>query len=136
MSARLEQTYRAYLDALNERRFDEVGRFLQDELTYNDSVITREQYVAARVEDVRVIPDVRFDPHLLVVGDDHVACRLWFDCTPRHAFLGVEATGRRITFAEHVFYRFRDDRIEHVWSLLDVDAIRRQLTVPAAARPD
>lgn len=28
---------------------------------------------------------------------------------------------------EHVFYRFREGRIAHVWSLIDRDEVRRQL---------
>ncbi|MCA2211900.1 ester cyclase [Jidongwangia harbinensis] len=47
---------------------------------------------------------------------DHVACRLRFGCTPQRQFLGIEAGGRRVSFGEHVFYRFRDSRIEQVWS--------------------
>ena len=43
------------------------------------------------------------------------------------SFLGIDASGRRVSFAEHVFYRFRASKIEHVWSLIDTDAIRRQL---------
>ena len=51
-----------------------------------------------------------------------------FDRTPRQRFLGIDAAGRRVSFAEHVFYRFRENRIEQVWSVIDTDGIRRQLT--------
>ena len=40
-----------------------------------------------------------------------VAARLLFACTPQHAFLGFTPDGRRLVFAEHVFYRYRDGRI-------------------------
>jgi predicted ester cyclase len=56
-----------------------------------------------------------------------VACRLVFDCTPQREFLGFTADGRRVTFAEHVFYRFENDRIAAVWSLIDRAAIAEQL---------
>jgi predicted ester cyclase len=56
-----------------------------------------------------------------------VACRLWFTCTPTSTFFGHEPTGRPISFCEHVFYRFRDGRIAHVWSLIDREAIAAQL---------
>lgn len=42
-------------------------------------------------------------------------------------FLGIAAGGRRVAFAEHVFYRFRAERIDSVWSLIDTDGIRRGL---------
>jgi predicted ester cyclase len=43
-------------------------------------------------------------------------------------FFGLAPTGRRISFCEHVFYRFRDGRIAQVWSLIDRDAVATQLT--------
>lgn len=127
MSDELERTYRSYLAALNERRFDDLESFVHDQLTYNTASITRQQYASMLAEDVRAIPDLHYEVQLLVAGDDHVACRLWFDCTPQRAFLGIDPNGLRVSFAEHVFYRFRDQRIDQVWSLLDTDAIRRQL---------
>ena len=127
MSEQLESTYRRYLNALNDRRFDELGDFVHDQLTYNGEQITREQYTAMLIEDVRVIPELRYDIDLLVVGDGHVASRISFDCRPRGEFLGISVDGRRVSFAEHVFYRLREGRIERVWSLLDRDAIRNQV---------
>jgi predicted ester cyclase len=124
----LEKIYRDYIGALNDRRFDDLDRFVHDRLVYNGEEWTRERYRALLVDDVRNIPDLHYDIQQLVVGPDHVACRIWFDCTPQHEFLGLEVGGRRVSFAEHVFYRFRANRIEQVWSLIDTDGIRRQLT--------
>jgi predicted ester cyclase len=56
-----------------------------------------------------------------------VACRLVFNCTPQHQFLGFSPNGERLCFAEHVFYYFRDGRIAAVWSLIDRPAIEAQL---------
>ena len=125
--ASLEATYLAYLDALNDRRFDDLVDYVGDELTYNDETLTRRQYAGMIAEDARAAPDLRFDPHLLVVADDTVACRLWFTCTPTSTFFGCVPTGRPISFSEHVFYRFAGGRIAHVWSLIDRAAIAAQL---------
>ncbi len=124
----LETVYRDYIDALNDRRLDDLDRFVHDRLVYNGEEWTREKYRSLLADDVRMVPDLQYDVQLLVVGADHVACRIWFDCTPQHEFLGIDAGGRRVSFAEHVFYRFRENRIDEVWSLIDVDSIRRQLT--------
>jgi predicted ester cyclase len=126
----LEDVYRDYIAALNDRRFDDLDRFVHDQLTYNGEEWTRDTYRELLVDDVRKIPDLRYEIRLLVAGPDHVACRLWFDCTPRQVFHGIDAGGRRVSFAEHVFYRFRADRIADVWSLIDIDSIRRQLPAP------
>ncbi|HEY2204177.1 MAG TPA: ester cyclase [Pseudonocardia sp.] len=124
----LEARYLAYLDVLNERRFGDLDEFVQDELTYNGEVLTRQRYADMIAADARAVPDLRFEVRLLVVRDDVVACRLWFDCTPSGALFGLAPTGRRISFAEHVFYRFRAGRIAQVWSLIDRDAVASQLT--------
>ena len=76
--------------------------------------------------DTRVIPDLEFVPDILLADDRVVSCRLWFQCTPEHEFLGFEPTGQRVSFAEHVFYRFDDRRIRGVHSVIDRDAIRQQ----------
>jgi predicted ester cyclase len=126
--ASLEARYLAYLDALNDRRFSVLDEFVQDELTYNDEVLTRQEYSDMIAADTRAVPDLRFDVRLLVTNEDVVACRLWFDCTPTGTFFGLAPTGRRISFCEHVFYRFRAGRIAQVWSLIDRDAVATQLT--------
>jgi predicted ester cyclase len=123
--AALENHYRDYLRALNERRFDDLAGFVHDELTYNDEPMTRREYQDLIAADVAAVPDLTYVAGLLVVSGEQVACRLTFDCTPVAEFQGVAPTGRRIAFAEHVFYRFHEGRIAHVWSLIDRDAIRR-----------
>ena len=56
-----------------------------------------------------------------------LACRLLFDVTPRGTFLGLPVNGRRVRFAENVFYEFREGKIQEVWSVLDKLAIEAQL---------
>ena len=60
MSDHLEQTYRAYLDVLNGRRLDELDQYVHDQVVYNDTSITRQQYAQMIAEDVRKIPDLHF----------------------------------------------------------------------------
>ncbi|WP_250035457.1 ester cyclase [Paractinoplanes maris] len=123
----LEATYRDYLRALNDRRLDDLVRFVHDELTYNDTVLTRGQYADMIAADIAAIPDLYFDARILVVDGDRVACRLLFACTPQREFLGFVPHGRRLTFAEHVFYEFTDGRIAAVTSMIDRFAIQSQL---------
>jgi predicted ester cyclase len=126
-SADLETRYRSYLDALNERRLDDLVHYVQDELSYNGETMTRRQYQDLIASDIAAIPDLIFDAQIIVASADHVACRLIFNCTPQHQFLGFSPNGQRLSFAEHVFYHFRDSRIAAVWSLIDRPAIEAQL---------
>lgn len=114
----LRAHYLAYLAALNERRFADLSAYVADELVYNDSPMTLGEYRALLEDDVRRIPDLTYDPRLIVVDNDVVACRLRFDCTPQEPFRGLPP-GVRAVFAEHVFYRFSERRIVRVWSLLE-----------------
>jgi predicted ester cyclase len=128
-NADLETRYRSYLDALNERRLEDLVDFVQDELSYNGKTMTRRQYQHLIAADIAAIPDLFYDAHIIVASGDQVACRLVFDCTPQHEFLGFSPNGERLQFAEHVFYHFREGRIAAVWSLIDRPAIEAQLSI-------
>ena len=129
MTNDLEARYRAYLDALNERRLDDLVHFVQDELSYNGKTMTRRQYQDLIAADIAAIPDLIYDAKIVVASGDLVACRLVFDCTPQYEFRGFSPTGARLCFAEHVFYHFRDGRIVAVSSLIDRPAIEAQLSI-------
>jgi predicted ester cyclase len=77
--------------------------------------------------DYEEIPDLRFNIEILVAEPPYVASRLAFDCAPKGSFLGLAVNGRRVRFAENVFYRFRAGKIDEVWSVIDKAAIEAQL---------
>lgn len=122
--------YRDYVDCLNTRQWDRLGRFVADEVVYNGAPVGLAGYRSMLEADTDATPDLGFVPEILLADDDVVACRLYFRCTPRQRFLGLEPTGARVSFAEHVFYRFDNDKISEVWSLIDKDAVREQLARP------
>ncbi|GAA2526284.1 ester cyclase [Winogradskya humida] len=123
----LEAHYRAYLAALNDRRLDDLDRYVHDNLTYNDKPMTRREYRDLIAADIAAIPDLFYAADIVVATGDQVACRIVFDCTPQREFLGFTPNGKRLHFAEHVFYRFHEDRIAAVSSLIDRPAIEAQL---------
>jgi predicted ester cyclase len=77
--------------------------------------------------DFEEIPDLQFNIELLICDPPHVASRLRFDCRPKGLFLDLPVNGSRVSFAENVFYQFRDERIAEVWSVVDKAAIEAQL---------
>lgn len=123
----LRSIYRDYLDCLNRRDWASLGRFVGDEVVHNGRMLGVAGYRAMLERDVREIPDLRFDVELLAIDPPVVACRLRFDCTPAHSFLGLHVGGKRIAFTENVFYAFRDGKIAEVWSVIDKSAIEAQL---------
>jgi predicted ester cyclase len=122
--------YRDYLACLNDRQWDELGRFVADGVVHNGKRLGLKGYRAMLEADVDAIPDLQFIPEILLADDHVVACRLHFRCTPQRDFLGFELTGKRVSFPEHVFYRFDDGRIVEVWSVIDKEAIREQVSPP------
>ena len=120
--------YRDYLACLNERRWDKLGRFVADEVVYNGKRLGLSGYRAMLEADTVAIPDLQFIPEILLADDHIVSCRLFFQCSPQRTFLGFEPPGRRISFPEHVFYRFDNRQIVEVWSVIDKETIREQVS--------
>jgi predicted ester cyclase len=125
--AALSQRYRDYIACLNGRDWDNLKQFVSDDARHNGRPFGLAGYRAMLERDFAEIPDLRFNIELNVCEPPYVASRLRFDCRPKGLFLGLPVNGRRVTFAEHVFYRFRSGKIEEVWSVIDKAAIEAQL---------
>ena len=127
IEANLCDVYRDYIDCLNRQDWPKLERFVHDEVHYNGQRIGMPGYREMLERDFHEIPDLRFDIQLLISDPPHVASRLGFNCTPRGRFLGLQVNGKRVSFTENVFYRFRGAKIEQVWSIIDKAAIEAQL---------
>lgn len=127
MDADLAEIYRAYLDCLNRQDWDRLGDFVDTDVIHNHRPLKLAGYRAMLEQNFADIPDLRFVIELLAVDPPHVASRLAFDCSPKADFLGLPVNGRRVSFSENVFYRFRGGRIVQVWSVVDKAAIEAQL---------
>ncbi|MBC8746620.1 putative ester cyclase [Paraburkholderia sp. WC7.3g] len=123
----LSQVYRGYIACLNGQDWSKLGGFVRDDVKYNGQRIGLSGYREMLERDFREIPDLRFEIQLLVCEPPRIASRLQFDCTPIGIFLGLPVEGKRVTFAENVFYEFHGNKIHEVWSVIDKAAVERQL---------
>lgn len=123
----LSSIYRAYIACLNARDLQGLAKFVHDDASHNGRPLGVSGYREMLEKDFREIPDLFFDVELLVCEPPRVASRIRFNCSPAGEFLGLPVNGRRISFSENVFYEFRDEKIVHVWSVLDKAAIEAQL---------
>jgi predicted ester cyclase len=123
----LGEIYREYIACLNAQDWERLGDFVSENAKHNGRPFGLGGYRAMLKRDFEEIPDLFFDIRLLVVDGSNVASRLWFECTPRALFMGLAVNGQRVRFAENVFYRFHEGRIEEVWSVIDKAAIEAQL---------
>ncbi len=119
--------YRSYIACLNEQDWPNLGTFVHDDVIHNNRQIGLAGYRDMLVKDLAEIPDLYFDIGMLICDPPRIASRLNFDCSPKAKFLGLKVDGRRVSFAENVFYELRGDRIWQVWSVIDKAAIEAQL---------
>jgi predicted ester cyclase len=123
----LREVYRRYIACLNKQDWSNLCEFVGDDVKYNGQHIGLSGYRQMLERDFREIPDLRFEIEILVCEPPHIASRLLFDCTPTGVFLGLPVHGKRIAFAENVFYEFLGDKIQQVRSVIDKAAIESQL---------
>lgn len=126
----LRAVYRDYIDCLNRRDWRTLERFVDEDVCHNGRRLGLAGYRQMLERDFEAIPDLRFNVELLIAEPPHLASRLAFDCTPKGAFLGLQVNGQRVTFAENVFYAFREQKIWRVWSVIDKATIEAQLQRP------
>lgn len=123
----LAEIYRAYIACLNAQDWTARGQFVHKAVSHNGRALGLAGYRALLEQDYPDIPDRSFAIDLLVSDPPRIASRLQFDCTPAGRFLGLAVNGRRVRFAENVFYEFRDQKIWAVWSVIDKTAVETQL---------
>ncbi|MBV9220682.1 MAG: ester cyclase [Methylobacteriaceae bacterium] len=123
----LSDLYRRYIGCLNKQDWAKLGDFVHDEVHYNGQRIGMSGYREMLERDFHEIPDLLFDIQLLICDPPNVASRLVFNCTPKGDFLGLHVNGKRVSFAENVFYEFHGTKIWQVWSVIDKAAIEAQL---------
>ena len=127
MKTDLSDVYRGYIACLNKQDWPKLEQFVHDEVYYNGQRIGISGYREMLERDFNDIPDLYFDIQLLISDPPHIASRLRFNCTPKGKFLGLQVNGKRVSFTENVFYKFREETIEQVWSIIDKAAIEAQL---------
>jgi predicted ester cyclase len=123
----LSDLYRDYIACLNRQDWPNLQTFVQDDVRHNGHPLGLAGYRAMLERDFQEILDLHFKIELLIAESPYVGSRLSFDCTPKGLFLGLPVNGRRVCFAENVFYQFRSNKIEQVWSVIDKAAIEAQL---------
>jgi predicted ester cyclase len=123
----LADLYRAYIACLNRQDWPNLHRFVAADARHNGRPFGLTGYCAMLERDFEEIPDLQFNIELLICDPPHVASRLRFDCRPKGLFLDLPVNGRRVNFAENVFYRFEGGKVAEVWSVVDKGAIEAQL---------
>jgi predicted ester cyclase len=123
----LSDIYRDYIVCLNMQDWPKLGQFVHDEVIHNGRRVGLSGYLEMLERDFDEIPDLYFNVQMLISDPPYIASRIGFDCTPKRKFFGLYVNGKRVSFTENVFYQFRREKIEQVWSVIDKAAIEAQL---------
>jgi predicted ester cyclase len=123
----LSQIYQQYIRCLNDQSWGNLGQFVSEDVQHNGRRLGLSRYRMMLERDFAGIPDLFFHMEMLVGDLPFVGAWLAFQCSPQGVFLGLPVHGKRVHFAENVFYAFRQGRIAEVWSIIDKRAIEAQL---------
>jgi predicted ester cyclase len=115
----LAEHYRRYNATCNAHLFEELDEFVHEELVVNGERIRRADYVEGLRAVVRAFPDYRWELQHLLVDGDVVAAHFLDTGTHGGEWLGVAATGRRVSTQEFAVYRWDGGRIAEVWVTAD-----------------
>jgi aspartyl-tRNA synthetase len=111
--------YRHYMAACNAHAFDRLPDFVAEDVRVNDERQGLTAYVAGLRKVVRAFPDYHWEIRGLLVDGDSIAAHFVDTGTHLGEFMGVPATGRKVTVREFAVYRLKDDRLAEVWVVAD-----------------
>jgi steroid delta-isomerase-like uncharacterized protein len=78
----------------------------------------------------RAFPDLQAEIEDIFASGDRVAVRLSMTGTHEGDYLGIPATGRRVRYVSHEFYRVDDGLIAEEWICSDTASLLRQIGAP------
>lgn len=90
-------------------------------VTLNEDPMALTEFEKLLTTDIDDAPDLRFHVAMLLVDEaqQRVAARIEFICTPsRREYMGRQVRGppgEKVKCMEHMFYQYRDGKIETVW---------------------
>lgn len=76
----------------------------------------------------RAFPDLHAEIEDILGSGDRVAVRLRMSGTHRGEYLGIPATGRRVSYVSHEFYRVQAGLIAEEWICSDMASLLRQIS--------
>jgi steroid delta-isomerase-like uncharacterized protein len=137
---RNKAVFKRFCDAMNSNDEEIISRTI-DELVEPDAVIRTPVPIdltgAKALKLVfttlqRAYPDLHITVEDLIAEGDKVVNRNTVTGTHRGKYMGIPATGRRVTYDEIFIFRFVDGRVAETWGVVDVLPQMRQLGVVPA----
>ncbi|KAI1138208.1 SnoaL-domain-containing protein [Hypoxylon sp. FL0543] len=135
-ASELVATVRSWAECINEKRWDELPKYMHYPYNQNGKEYTTESFTAHVRDDVAPIlgGDIRIHEDSLLVDErtHRVAHTLWLKFKSEVPFLGYPPTGRDVYLIEHGFMWFTDGKLSKRLFLINSEDIREQLANPDA----
>lgn len=135
--ARNKEMFRRFQDAMNTCDAEVISKSI-DELVEPDATIRTplpsDATGAQVLKDVWTVllaglPDLQLNVEDLIGEDDKVVARIVVTGTHRGVYMGVEPTGKSISYDEIFIFRFANGRVTETWGVVDVLSQMKQLGV-------
>ncbi len=124
----LEAFYRQYNAACNAHDFDQLGKFVAEDVVVDGEPRGVSHYSESLRTWVQAFPDYRWEILHLVIDGDWISGHFRDTGTHRGEIFGVPPTGQRVDIHEFALYHVVDGRIVEVWGTADNLALLEQLT--------
>jgi steroid delta-isomerase-like uncharacterized protein len=133
----LKDAYRQIIDAISRGDAERLDDLMAPEIVDHNPIPNQapgrdgfKQWMAAART---AFPDLRGTVEDVVVEGDRVAARTMWHGTHRGEFVGVGATGRRVSFSAFHLVRFSQDRAVEWWGTADLLGVLQQLGATISA---
>ena len=135
---RMKATHRLLIDALNNHSCEGVEEIFCDPYTvhegYNNPDGTERTYTVSRdmlkksiARPIPGLPDKHQVVKMQIAEGDMVFTYCVATATHSGPWLGIPATGKKLTYENLYISRFRDGKIAEHWVILDAFAMLRQI---------
>ena len=115
-------------EAFNRRDVEARDRFLGDDFAVNGEIVDP-AWAKNRVANLfAAFPDFHRTVEDIVAEGDKVVARYTARGTHRGDFMGIQATGKLVTFRWITIYRIAADRVAEEWPLFDALGLKQQLS--------
>jgi predicted ester cyclase len=131
----MEETYREVVERVwHERDLRAIDEHFTEDYQAHDPAVPRHKGRAGMKLSVTQIleafADVRYEVLRFIAEGDYLATHWIFSGVHRAEFLGLAASGARITAHGMSISRFVDGRIAEGWIIWDAGAARLQMAAP------
>lgn len=125
-----EQIHRLFNEVVNEQRLGFLDELVSPNLIFAPDLPPGPEGVKGVVTWLHnTFADLQYSIDDLIAEGDKVAVRLSAHGIQKGEYLGYSGTGKAVSFAEFMFFRFADGRIEEWWLMADQASILQQIGV-------